>query len=170
MNEYKIVKYFNSNFSFTDPMARILSNEFYLGIILFLISAFSLAFDRINGIKIFFSVAIVAILQFIISEFFLKRTFIFFRRTRPYLAHPDVIKPIGRILKDSSFPSNHTSISMAVSVVYFYHYPQYWPLLVIFVLFLAFSRIHCGMHYLTDVLAGIILGIAYGALALMIVI
>lgn len=168
--EKRIVKFFNSRFSFTDSASELLSHKFYLAIFLFLLSFLSLIFDKTNGIKIFLAVIVAAILHFSISEGILKHSFSFLKRVRPYLVYPKEIRPIGRIQKDASFPSSHMASTLAVFTIYFYFYPQYWPALVAFAIFLAFSRIHCGMHYLTDILAGAVFGAIYGIIALNIIV
>lgn len=61
-----------------------------------------------------------------------------------------------------SFPSGHaiTAFAVAVSVGLFYPYLQ--PCLILAALLIAASRIALGMHFLSDVLAGITLGVALG--------
>jgi undecaprenyl-diphosphatase len=61
-----------------------------------------------------------------------------------------------------SFPSGHaiTAFAVAVSVGLFYPYLQ--PSLILAALLIAASRIALGMHFLSDVVAGITLGIALG--------
>jgi membrane-associated phospholipid phosphatase len=81
---------------------------------------------------------------------------------------PDVDRletsPVG-----SSFPSGHTAAAMAygaIVVVIFWHTRKRWirwvaVLVVAFVVAAAgYSRMYRGMHHLTDVLAGIVLGAA----------
>lgn len=58
-----------------------------------------------------------------------------------------------------SFPSGHTFSSFAVAEVlsmYFYHYR---PLFLGLAILIAFSRLYLNVHYPTDVMAGIVLGI-----------
>lgn len=86
----------------------------------------------------------------------------FFFRLRPYEAIEGV-KVLGRIWENSSFPSGHVAASVAVLLIIFYLFKirQKGIILssIIFVLFLSFARIYVGMHYPSDVLAGIIIGI-----------
>jgi membrane-associated phospholipid phosphatase len=167
--EYKIVKFFNKHFCFADPVAKLFSYKIPLVILLAAMTILSLVFDSENGTKIFSAAVAASLLHFAIDEGIFKHTFSFLKRTRPYLAYPGKIKPIGRNQKDSSFPSSHMAATLAIFSIYFIYYPQYWPILAIFILFLAFSRIHDGMHYPTDILAGMALGIGYGILALTII-
>jgi undecaprenyl-diphosphatase len=64
-----------------------------------------------------------------------------------------------------SFPSGHaiTAFAVAVSVGLFYPYLQ--PCLILAALLIAASRIALGMHFLSDVIAGITLGIALGVVS-----
>lgn len=61
-----------------------------------------------------------------------------------------------------SFPSGHTMTAFSIALVLSYFYPGLeWPLFFLAVS-IAVSRIVLGMHFLSDVLAGMLLGIALG--------
>ncbi len=63
---------------------------------------------------------------------------------------------------DFSFPSGHTAASFAtVSALYFSRQRLWKPALALAVL-ISFSRLYLYVHYPTDVLAGIMLGIIVG--------
>lgn len=106
--------------------------------------------------------ALALLIMLLCNNFFLKN---FFDRTRPY----DVIeglKPLVARLKDSSFPSGHTAAAFASASVIFRGFPKkysVWAVVVAFII--AASRLYVGVHYPTDVLAGIVFGILYGFLA-----
>lgn len=57
-----------------------------------------------------------------------------------------------------SFPSGHTITAFAVSVALGSFYPPLWPALAFCALSIAVSRILLGMHFLSDVIVGAILG------------
>jgi undecaprenyl-diphosphatase len=61
-----------------------------------------------------------------------------------------------------SFPSGHTITAFAVSVGLGEFYPALLPMLLFFALSIAISRILLGMHFLSDVVAGALLGSALG--------
>jgi len=61
-----------------------------------------------------------------------------------------------------SFPSGHTTSSVAVAAVLAYYYPKAAPLFVLAALFVAVSRVISGSHFPLDVLGGLILGAAVG--------
>lgn len=93
-----------------------------------------------------------------------------FCRTRPF----DVlegVKVLGKMWKNCSFPSGHLASSTATLLILFYLFPQMrkkWLIIlsIIFILFLAFSRIYVGMHYPLDVLAGILIGLISAAIVI----
>jgi membrane-associated phospholipid phosphatase len=49
----------------------------------------------------------------------------------------------------------------AMMTVMIFFIPGAWPIALLFVLLMAFSRMHNGMHYPSDVLMGSLLGIGY---------
>lgn len=69
--------------------------------------------------------------------------------------------------RDYSFPSGHTSASFAAVVVFVRKMPRRYgiPFMILAVL-IAFSRLYLGVHYPTDVLAGVILGTLIAFLAM----
>lgn len=81
------------------------------------------------------------------------------RRRRPYLALPHV-RVITRPLRDMSFPSGHSTAIAAVTTVYALYFPAAaWPLEAL-ALLVGYSRIYVGLHYPSDVGAGLFLGSA----------
>jgi undecaprenyl-diphosphatase len=64
-----------------------------------------------------------------------------------------------------SFPSGHTMTAFAVTTPLYLFYPPLLPLLLFAALSVAASRILLGMHFLSDVLAGSLLGAVLGILA-----
>jgi undecaprenyl-diphosphatase len=61
-----------------------------------------------------------------------------------------------------SFPSGHTIIAFAVALSLGMFYPELLPGLLFCAASVALSRILLGMHFLSDVLAGAVLGTALG--------
>ena len=81
---------------------------------------------------------------------------------RPYVAHADLVQPIGKLYLDTSFPSSHMAITVSMLVVFLFFVPAFWPYALGFAFVMAFSRMHNGMHYPLDVLIGGLLGVLYG--------
>lgn len=166
--ELKIVKFFNclGRGTVVDKMTDFVSRIFYLAVFWTLLTI-AIFFLARNGRVIAVTMTVAAILHFIISEGVFKYLLVkYFKKTRPYIQHPNEISSIGRQHSDSSFPSSHMSANLSVLTVLVYFYPAIWPIVLVFVLLMAYARLHNGMHYLSDIVAGTILGIAYGAVSI----
>nr|WP_314276427.1 phosphatase PAP2 family protein [uncultured Peptostreptococcus sp.] len=82
-------------------------------------------------------------------------------RIRPFDVNTSIKLLINKP-SDFSFPSGHTSASfVAASVLFFRKSKLFVPSLILGIL-IGFSRLYLYVHYPSDVLAGIILGIACG--------
>lgn len=84
------------------------------------------------------------------------------RRPRPFRAHPEVTAR-AVALDEYSFPSGHTLHAVSFTIVAVAWFPFLALPLIAFTVFVAMSRVVLGLHYPTDVLAGILLGTALGA-------
>jgi undecaprenyl-diphosphatase len=61
-----------------------------------------------------------------------------------------------------SFPSGHTMTAFSIALVVSYFYPSLEGALLFLAASIAVSRIVLGMHFLSDVLAGMVIGVALG--------
>lgn len=163
--ELEIVKFFNQfGAGWIDPVTIIISSNTLLGIIGIIITAYIFIYDKKNGKEIALAAAIAVVLHFLFSEIFFKHVLPEFGlfRMRPYLAHPGEIIPLGRMNSDSSFPSSHMAYTLSLVTVYVFYYRKYLFSAAVFAIFMAYVRLHNGMHYPSDVLAGAVLGAVYG--------
>jgi membrane-associated phospholipid phosphatase len=79
-------------------------------------------------------------------------------RPRPYITYPIIDEQTTE--KDASFPSGHTSSAFALATSFALAYPKWYVIAPVYVWAgaTAYSRMHLGVHYPSDVLAGAVLG------------
>ncbi len=82
------------------------------------------------------------------------------KRPRPYTTYPDIITKKGHG-STFSFPSGHTTTAFATATSLSLAFPKWYVIVpsYTFASAVAYSRMHLGMHYPTDLLAGIIIGV-----------
>lgn len=82
-------------------------------------------------------------------------------RPRPYLVYLD-LNLLGGTVPFSSFPSAHAVLVSAFAFVLGSKYEDWQWLFLIAVILVSISRMYMGLHYPSDVIAGIIIGLAIG--------
>lgn len=85
-------------------------------------------------------------------------------RQRPYQVDKNIIQNVPA-LDLYSFPSGHTMHAVSFSLVLTHFYPEWswvvWP----FTVLVAFSRLVLGLHYLSDVIVGAVIGFVVALLS-----
>ncbi|ERI90631.1 PAP2 family protein [Clostridiales bacterium oral taxon 876 str. F0540] len=146
-----ISKYLKSKY--LDRLMPLITSMGNLGAVWILIAVFLLLdtpFSNVGGIII-----LTLIISTLIGEGIIKHLV---RRVRPCVNHNKnellITKPISY-----SFPSGHTLSSFAVAKVLSVYFVQYKLLFMAIALLIALSRLYLHVHYPTDVIAGIIIGL-----------
>lgn len=117
---------------------------------------------RYTGLVIIFSIGLTSLM----GEGIIKHAV---KRTRPCSSLEEEDKLVNNPRTVYSFPSGHTASSFAVStVVLLSRCPFYTatPILLLAIT-IGFSRIYLRVHYLTDVVVGLLLGAVCGTASIM---
>ncbi len=89
------------------------------------------------------------------------------RRNRP--VNPSrALKPLVRVPSSRSFPSSHAAMSFAAAGVFSLYFPPLFPFFYGLALLMSLSRVYVGVHYPSDALAGMLVGLAAGGAAALI--
>ena len=85
------------------------------------------------------------------------------KRPRPYITYPDInaLDTEG----SPSFPSGHTSAAFGLATSLSLHYPKWYVVVPSFAWagLTGYSRMYLGVHYPSDVVAGMIIGLGWSA-------
>jgi len=149
-----------------DAVSIFISDKLFLISLWALCAACVLFLDRKRGNYVVLTVMISLVLHFAVSEglckYVLPHMSDRFFRIRPWLVPGADIVPLGVPNADSSFPSSHVSSTAAILCSLCRYYRKAIPGAAVFVVLMAFSRMHNGMHYPTDTAAGMVFGTLFG--------
>ena len=147
----------NLRFDWLTPIVKFITTLGNAGILWIILSALFLILPKTRKVGIMTSLS--RILDLLSVNILIKRIV---ARTRPY----EVIEGLTSLIgpqSDFSFPSGHTAASFAFATVILLTMPKKFSIPTLILAFLiALSRIYLGVHYPTDILGGIVIGVLCG--------
>ena len=148
----------NLSCSFLDKVMPVITSLADAGIFWIIVAVIMLCFEKTR--KMGLTVGIALVLGLAIGNGMLKPLI---NRIRPY----DVkgIEPFIEKLHDGSFPSGHTLASFEAAGALMLRDKRYGIPAIVLAVVIAFSRLYLYVHYPTDVLGGIVLGLLFAFLA-----
>ena len=134
------------------PFFTLITNEYFLYILLGIVLIYM--FKKNEDTK---RLAKETIIAFIICTILFIVLKLIIHRPRPFDAFNELI-PLVDKPSDYSFPSGHTASAFICAFMVYDGLPKKYSILVfILAILVAFSRLYVGVHYPTDILAGIVL-------------
>ena len=147
----------NLRFGFLTPIMKTITALGNAGIYWIVLTLFLLVFKKTR--KIGLCCALALIFDLLVVNIAVKPLV---ARVRPYVTLPEIV-PLGHLSKDFSFPSGHSAASFACAWALFRTAKRKWGVASLVLAFLiAISRLYVGVHYPTDVIVGIAIGIFVG--------
>ncbi len=158
--EEKILLWIQENLRFESvtPIVKAITYLGNAGIIWIVLSALFLCFKNTRKTGLMTSAALIFDL---LSVNILIKNIV--ARVRPY----EVIEGLTRLIgeqSDKSFPSGHTAASFAfVSVLWFVKAPKKLSITcTVIAMLISLSRLYVGVHYPSDIIGGVLIGIICG--------
>lgn len=155
---------------FLDPIVKVITHLGDKGAFWILLTLALLIYPNRKGRRIGFMCGVSMVIGLLVTNLVIKN---WVARIRPYELDNVLFQNLKLIIAkadDWSFPSGHTTNSLACSWVLFRKAPKKWgiPALVLAIL-IALSRLYVGIHYPTDVLGGAVIGIGSACLSMWLV-
>jgi undecaprenyl-diphosphatase len=143
--------------AFLDGLARLLVNEYFLTTTMSLILvAFWFEGQDQDQRERNQRAVLRAILALFIANVILKLCNLIYFRSRPFVGHE--VNLLFYRPTDSSFPSNPATVGFSLATAIWLHNHRLGALLFVLATLFGLSRIYCGVHYPSDVVAGAVLG------------
>lgn len=155
METYKsIVGFFKRN----KPCNTVLKLCYnFLPLIMFVSYGILIVFMFFSDIKIFARITLSPLTVFAIVTFFRK----IFNRPRPYEKFATT-SVFGKNKKGESMPSRHTACAFIIAMAFMYVSIPFGIAYLIISAFIMISRVLAGVHFISDVIAGMAISLLYG--------
>ncbi|MDB2426120.1 phosphatase PAP2 family protein [bacterium] len=163
--DWTITEFINFNMShpFLNKFFPIITNIHHgkeiFGYIFYALIIAWLALKKTKALKVLAALVLTLAITDSISYHLIKNNV---KRVRPNnnLKVMTVTRTYGP--KSYSFPSNHAVNSTAAAVVLSFFYFKFAPLFYIWAFLIAYSRVYVGVHFVSDVIGGALIGFLMG--------
>jgi undecaprenyl-diphosphatase len=150
----------NQLFDFFMPKITFLGEAGLIWILISIILIYTKKYRKIG-----YTCVLALIFSLIFNDLTIKELV---QRPRPITLYP-IENPLVKIPNSFSFPSGHTSSSFAAAWVIYRTIDKYKLGYLILAGLMAFSRMYLYVHYLSDIVGGMMVGIICATLAMVIV-
>ena len=134
------------------PVISLMGN----GVLYIVLAVVLLCFKKTRKIGVVLTLALL--LEYTIVSIILKPAV---ERPRPYTVNT-LIQLLIEEPEDWSFPSGHTSAAFTMIFALYFMKNRWWIPMAIFGVLISFSRMYLYVHYPTDILGGILVGLLCG--------
>lgn len=165
--ELKILDFIQENLrcGFLDKMMVLLTRLADTGIVWIVLAIALICFKPSRKMGITLGLALI--IGLVVGNLGLKNLF---ERERPYNLNPSIQGDmLIERLSDFSFPSGHTRCCFESAMAMFLCDKRFGKVAFVLGGFIGFSRMYLYMHYPTDVIGGIVLGLIDGVVAFLVV-
>ena len=136
-----------------DGIMILLSTLGNAGILWIAISLILLIPNRAR--KVGLQTIIAMLVTFIVGNLILKNII---HRARPYVVDPTLQLLIAKP-SEYSFPSGHTMNGYTAAITFFFYNKKWGSIAIVFATAIAFSRMYNLVHFPTDIMGGLTIGI-----------
>jgi undecaprenyl-diphosphatase len=152
---FQTINNFSGKFLFLDKIAIFFAE--YAGYLLLLVLALLL----IKDFKKYKDLVIKSLLAAFVSRFVIAEIIRhFYFRARPFIEN--AVNLLITHKPTASFPSGHASFYFALSAVVYFYNKKLGAIFFLTSFLMGISRIYCGLHWPSDILAGALVGIFVG--------
>jgi undecaprenyl-diphosphatase len=154
---FRLINNLAGHNAFLDGLMRLLVNEYFLTMLMSLILVVFWFEGQDRDQRESNQRAILrALTALLLANVILKLCNLIYFRPRPFDSHE--VNLLFYRPWDSSFPSNPATVGFSVATAVWLYNRRLGALLLVLATLFGLSRIYCGVHYPTDVIAGALLG------------
>lgn len=118
-----------------------------------------------KNFKKYWSIIEKATLAGILSRLgFAEIIYFFWKRPRPFMGHK--VNLLINYPSNPSFPSGHAAFYFAFSTIIYFYNKKAGILFFLASFLISFSRVFCGIHWPSDIMGGLLIGVISGFIIL----